>query len=295
MRLNAQTTLVGKKCVLVPYTGRDAAGVDGAASEKAGTTGKDLVPVYHSWMKSAEIQELTCSEPLSLEEEYAMCKSWQEDANKLTFIVCARVSGSEKGLLSPDALPEREEVETLLPVADGQNATGSKARAPVVHRGETFRVKTGGSGSDSDSAAEKTEELTLFPCGDVNMYYDSSADKDPVEYGDHADSAAQTVFAEIECMTAESCCRRRGIAAEAVELMLGFVRGKAAEARSGSGGSSSGVDGANPAEDLQDLRYVRAKILEQNTGSIALFEKRLGFEEYCRKEIFGEVWLVREI
>ena len=32
-------------------------------------------------MKSAELQELTASEPLSLEEEFAMQKSWLEDEN----------------------------------------------------------------------------------------------------------------------------------------------------------------------------------------------------------------------
>lgn len=35
-----------------------------------------------------EIQEATASEPLSIEEEYSMQKSWRQDADKLTFIVC---------------------------------------------------------------------------------------------------------------------------------------------------------------------------------------------------------------
>jgi RimJ/RimL family protein N-acetyltransferase len=35
-----------------------------------------------------EIQEATASEPLTLEEEYAMQQSWRSDADKLTFIVC---------------------------------------------------------------------------------------------------------------------------------------------------------------------------------------------------------------
>ncbi|XP_008829679.2 N-acetyltransferase 9 isoform X3 [Nannospalax galili] len=68
MRLNQNTVLLGKKVALVPYTAMH-------------------VPRYHEWMKSEELQRLTSSEPLTLEQEYAMQYSWQEDADKCTFIV----------------------------------------------------------------------------------------------------------------------------------------------------------------------------------------------------------------
>uniref|UniRef100_A0A2I2Z821 N-acetyltransferase 9 n=1 Tax=Gorilla gorilla gorilla TaxID=9595 RepID=A0A2I2Z821_GORGO len=68
MRLNQNTLLLGKKVVLVPYT-------------------SEHVPRYHEWMKSEELQRLTASEPLTLEQEYAMQRSWREDADKCTFIV----------------------------------------------------------------------------------------------------------------------------------------------------------------------------------------------------------------
>ncbi|KAK1086842.1 hypothetical protein LTR33_001371 [Friedmanniomyces endolithicus] len=39
-------------------------------------------------MQDPELQSATASEPLTLNEEYAMQRSWREDADKLTFIVC---------------------------------------------------------------------------------------------------------------------------------------------------------------------------------------------------------------
>lgn len=34
---------------------------------------------YHEWMKSPFLQEMTASEPLTLEEEYEMQQSWHQD------------------------------------------------------------------------------------------------------------------------------------------------------------------------------------------------------------------------
>nr|XP_037848975.1 N-acetyltransferase 9 isoform X8 [Chlorocebus sabaeus] len=83
MRLNQNTMLLGKKVVLVPYT-------------------SEHVPRYHEWMKSEELQRLTASEPLTLEQEYAMQRSWQEDADKCTFIVL----DAEKWQAQPGATEE---------------------------------------------------------------------------------------------------------------------------------------------------------------------------------------------
>ncbi|XP_032640982.1 alpha/beta-tubulin-N-acetyltransferase 9 isoform X2 [Chelonoidis abingdonii] len=62
MKINQNTVLQGKKVTLVPYTSAH-------------------VSRYHEWMKSEELQQLTASEPLSLEQEYEMQRSWQEDAD----------------------------------------------------------------------------------------------------------------------------------------------------------------------------------------------------------------------
>jgi len=71
MRVNAHTAIVGDTVILVPYR-------------------TEHVEKYHLWMQSAELRELTASDELTLEQEYAMQRSWQEDEDKLTFIILAR-------------------------------------------------------------------------------------------------------------------------------------------------------------------------------------------------------------
>ncbi|XP_068161625.1 alpha/beta-tubulin-N-acetyltransferase 9 isoform X2 [Antennarius striatus] len=68
MKSNANTLLEGTGVVLVPYT-------------------EEHVPRYHEWMKSPELQQLTASEPLTLEQEYDMQRSWREDDDKCTFVI----------------------------------------------------------------------------------------------------------------------------------------------------------------------------------------------------------------
>ena len=67
MLLNANVALCTNKIVLVPYSSLH-------------------VPRYHEWMKDPDIQKATASEPLTIEEEYDMQRSWRLDADKLTFI-----------------------------------------------------------------------------------------------------------------------------------------------------------------------------------------------------------------
>ncbi|XP_041364872.1 N-acetyltransferase 9-like protein isoform X2 [Gigantopelta aegis] len=68
MKVNKDSFVLGSKVLLVPYK-------------------RHHVLKYHKWMQSEELQTLTASEPLSLEEEYDMQKKWQEDEDKCTFIV----------------------------------------------------------------------------------------------------------------------------------------------------------------------------------------------------------------
>ncbi|KAK4872656.1 hypothetical protein RN001_014685 [Aquatica leii] len=71
MLINKSTKIIGQDVILVPYR-------------------KEHVQKYHKWMQSEEIQHLTASEPLTIEQEYEMQQSWMIDENKCTFIVLDR-------------------------------------------------------------------------------------------------------------------------------------------------------------------------------------------------------------
>uniref|UniRef100_A0A224Z638 Phosphoglucosamine acetyltransferase n=1 Tax=Rhipicephalus zambeziensis TaxID=60191 RepID=A0A224Z638_9ACAR len=71
MRINAKTQVWSRTVVLVPYR-------------------EHHVAKYHEWMKDPYLQEMTASEPLSLEQEYETQKSWLEDEDKCTFIILDR-------------------------------------------------------------------------------------------------------------------------------------------------------------------------------------------------------------
>ena len=68
--LNEDVVIYGNRLVLVPYLPHH-------------------VSQYHHWMCDPELLRLTCSEPLSLEEEFENQKSWLCSSDKLTFILLA--------------------------------------------------------------------------------------------------------------------------------------------------------------------------------------------------------------
>ena len=103
MRENANTQLVGGRVRLVPYLPAH-------------------VETYHQWMQDEELLRLTCSEPLTIEEERSNQQSWREDPKKVTFIVCALDGG---GLADDVTAGMCGDVNAFLSVEDAETESDS--------------------------------------------------------------------------------------------------------------------------------------------------------------------------
>ena len=95
---NYTVALVSADVVLVPYR-------------------RHHVAKYHQWMCDPAMLEATASEALSLEEEYAMQRTWRDDPTKITFIVTL---GDKQYTSAVTELPaEQEEVEVQGAAGEG--------------------------------------------------------------------------------------------------------------------------------------------------------------------------------
>jgi len=169
MKDNWNVKVIGKKVVLVAY------------KEK-------FVPKYHGFMSDPAMLELTASEPLTLEVEYEMQKTWYNDPKKLTFIILSKEQQS--------------------------------------------------CGSTSDEEKRSNDVEIDCMAGDINLFLHDN--DDPYN-------------AEVDIMIGEPSYRNKGLATEALNLIMHFGIHK-----------------------LQIKRFF-AKISETNDPSIRLFE-RMGFE-----------------
>lgn len=96
------------------------------------------VEKYHSWMTSAELQYLTASEPLTLEEEYAMQVKWINDVDKCTFIVLDRA-------IYESSLDEMASMigDTNIFFADPENLSSAEIEVMIAEKGARGKGKGG--------------------------------------------------------------------------------------------------------------------------------------------------------
>ncbi|CAD7926902.1 unnamed protein product [Amoebophrya sp. A25] len=256
-------TIFGDRVALIPYS-------------------KDLVPSYHEWMKDPFLQEATCSEPLTLEEEYEAWAGWVSDPNKLTFLIAKRCGKRQVDASFPSSsstsswsfpfapVTRAEQIRSLRKEqitgsrtisfstktfedssSDGTTSKARKASSADVASIPYTRLIANKQGEDTATPSELGLSLAsepLIPCGDVNMF------------------ACDDDIAEVNVMLAHADSRRSGLANEAIRLFLSYAY-----------------------TELKVKRF-RAKILEDNEASIKFFSDKLGFSLECRKEVFGEVW-----
>lgn len=166
MRQNACTVLIGQRVRLTPYL-------------------KEHIPQYHAWMQDEELLRLTCSEPLTLEEETANQQSWRDDAHKATFIVCA---------------------------LDGR----ADADNPDLTAGMCGDVNAFLSPADNEMSEEELEkQQQQWQQGQQRPPDDSS--------GTAASCITVELHAELEIMIAEPGRRRGGLARESLLLFLHWL------------------------------------------------------------------------
>lgn len=264
MRENWGERVLGHGVVLVPYR-------------------RWHVARYHEWMQSAELLEATASEPLTLEEEYDMQKKWRDDADKCTFIVLdagrsnkpidvaagamdmaneeeqggadvaveaagASVAAISLDLQEPGVAPPASS-EDALPAPSAPPASSKDALpAPPAPSASSKDAQPAPPTSPKDVAALDSLCVDRM-IGDVNLFFH--------EFGSRE-------CAEIEVMIAELSGRRRGLAVEALQLLMAYARTK-----------------------LGTRSFV-AKIGAKNAASLALFEHKLGFKRTAFVEAFDE-------
>ena len=186
MKLNSNLVLECEGITLVPYL-------------------KGHVLEYHRWMQNPELLEQTASEPLTLEQEYEMQKSWLNDDDKLTFIIHSatsdlKVDGLERfgGMIGDVNLffnTDKLEAELEIMIADstqrrrGLGLLASKAMMHFAHKmlgTKIFVVKIGianegsirlfkGLGFKQESFSEIFQEVTMKRVGDpLNVSYEQT-------------------------------------------------------------------------------------------------------------------------
>ncbi|KAF2845101.1 hypothetical protein T440DRAFT_511810 [Plenodomus tracheiphilus IPT5] len=235
MKLNRNTAILTPLTLLVPYSPHH-------------------VPTYHTWMQSPSLQQLTASEPLTLEEEYAMQRSWRSDGDKLTFIICTR----ERGRGS--AFEGREkEIETEVEEEEDDVIIQGKQDSPETMIGDVnlFLVEEDDDDGDNNNDQETEQPTTPTP---------------------------RKIIGEVEIMIASPTHRGRGLARNALLAFLAYIHTSLPEILQEykqhstlSNPSSNELQHQESGEQARlTLSYLRVKINKDNEASIRLF-RGVGF------------------
>jgi len=248
---NNNMVIRGKKVTLVPYSPWH-------------------VETYHEWMKDPYILKMTASESLSMEQEYSMQKTWNEDPTKLTFIVMDSSSlcynnnnnnnvDNVKKISRREFNEEVREVMEEYEIEDLENGIEETAKQYEEREREDnirydlidLAIETSSTSPHARyllrESTRKSEENAM--AGDVNMFL---LQKD-------------SLVAELSVMIVPKRFRRRGLATESLKLMM-----RHAMLRLG-------------------ITTFVAKISKDNESSIKLFQEKLGFQCIYECDVFNEV------
>lgn len=175
-------------------------------------------------------------------------QSWHDDERKITFIVCARGGSADNG---PPA--------AALSGADTVPAAAAAMAVPLQAHA------CSGCASGTPPA-----DLTRNMAGDVNAFL-SEIISDPQDDEGEGQPTGE-LSAELEVMIADASHRRRGLAEEALLLLIHFLL-----------------------ERMPAVSEFVAKVSDGNEPSLRLFTDRLGFHTRRRLDVFEQTELVMDV
>lgn len=212
------------------------------------------VPTYHEWMQDEEIQKATASEPLTLEEEYIMQRSWREDADKLTFIICTHHGSDYYNLVV-----RHPRTVSIIP---------GKQDAPENMIGDVNLFLY-----DDEEDDEEGEGKGANSEGEGKEYKSQEKEKGTFK--------VRNVVGELEIMIARKDQRGMGMARETLTAFMSYIQS-----------SLDGIlfEYAGVGKSVI-LKYLRVKIDKDNARSLGLFEG-MGFVKTSGEpNYFGEMEL----
>ncbi len=250
MRVNQHHVLTTRKVLLLPYRAHH-------------------VPTYHTWMQDPELQSATASEPLTLDEEYAMQLSWREDTDKLTFIICLPLAHSVPRqaafLVGVDDSPERMvgDINLFLaqPADDDEDDDEDCGHESVVGEIELMIAS-------KDLHRQGYGRATLLTFMGYIIFHWS------------------TICLEYENLP------QKAVVSRPTDPPNQEVKGLSGERAAASAGTACALPASTVKNSRLGLRYLRVKIHQNNNASIKLFES-VGYKRTRagKANYFGEVEL----